>query len=98
MKHTKNIEIKKLKELPYGQAFVEYIDNNNIYLWSYTTLVAQIENGWLTINGLYSATTRRHIGCFMREYVKGGNYQLAKQFYYDNMAYNINTGEVVERG
>lgn len=91
------ITIKKLSAMPYAQAHVEYIDDNNVYLWSYRTLVAQIENGWLTINGLYSATTRRHIGCFMREYVNGSNYHLAKQLYYDNMACNINTGEVVDR-
>ena len=91
------MQIKKLKEIPYGQCFVEKANENTFYLWSYRTLVAKVENSWLTINGLYSMTTRRHIGCFMREYVKGGNYQLAKQFYYDNMSYNINTGEVVER-
>lgn len=91
------ITIKKLPTMPYAQAHIEYIDDNNVYLWSYNTLVAQIENGWLTINGLYSATTRRHIGCFIRTYIKGGDYQLAKQLYNDNMAYNINTGEVMDR-
>lgn len=94
----KNIEIKKLSAMPYAQAHVEIIDKNNVYLWSYTTLVAKIENGWVTINGLYSATTRRHIGCFMREYVKGGSYQLAKQLYFDNWVYNMHTGEIVKRG
>ena len=94
----KNIEIKKLSAMPYSQAHVEIIDKNNVYLWSYTTSVAKIENGWVTINRLYSATTRRHIGCFMREYVKGGSYQLAKQLYFDNWIYNMHTGEIVKRG
>ena len=92
----KNITIKKLSTMPYAQAFVEYIDDENVYLWSYSTLVAEIENGWLTINGLYSATTRRHIGAFMREYVHGGSYQLAKQLYYDRKALDITTGEVAD--
>lgn len=92
----KNITIKKLSAMPYAQAHVEYIDDENVYLWSYNTLVAEIENGWLTINGLYSATTRRHIGCFMREYVHGGTYQLAKQLYYDGKSLDITTGEVVD--
>ena len=63
------MEIKKLTQIPYGNAFVEIdTDNGNLYLWSYRTLVAKVENDWLTVNGLYSMTTRRHIGAFMREY------------------------------
>ena len=92
----KNITIKKLSAMPYAQAFVEYIDDENVYLWSYNTLVAEITNGWLQINGLYSATTRRHIGAFMREYVHGGTYQLAKQLYYDGKSLDITTGEVAD--
>ena len=92
----KNITIKKMSAMPYAQAHVEYIDAENVYLWSYNTLVAEIENGWLTINGLYSATTRRHIGAFMREYVKGSTYQLAKQLYYDRKSLDITTGEIVD--
>lgn len=91
----KNITIKKLSAMPYAQAHVEYIDDENVYLWSYNTLVAEITNGWLKINGLYSATTRRHIGAFMCEYVRG-SYQLAKQLYYDRKSLDITTGEVVD--
>lgn len=90
------MEIKKLKEIPYGQAFVEIDkEHNNIYLWSYRTLVAKVENGWLTINGLYSMTTRKHIGAFMREYCKS-TYQMAKQLYEDGYMLDIDTGEVAE--
>lgn len=92
----KNITIKKLSAMPYAQAHVEYIDAENVYLWSYNTLVAEITNGWLTINGLYSATTRRHIGAFMREYVHDSSYQLAKQLYYDRKSLDITTGEIVD--
>lgn len=89
------MQIKKLKFIPYGNAFVEIANKNTFYLWSYRTLVAKVENGWLTIKGLYSMTTRKHIGAFMREYC-ASNYQLAKQLYVDGYKLNIDTGEVVE--
>ena len=92
------MEIKKLKALPYGQAFVEIDKENNcIYLWSYRTLVAKIEKDWLTIFGLYSMTTRRHIGAFVKEY-SGGliGYQTAKAIYENNESLNIETGEVID--
>ena len=87
--------IRKLKEIPYGQCFVEIANENTFYLWSYRTLVAKVEKSWLTINGLYSMTTRKHIGAFMREYCKS-TYQTAKQLYEDGYVLNIDTGEVVE--
>lgn len=94
--------IRKLSAMPYANAHVEIDDNNNIHLFSYVTRVATITNdGWLTIYGLYSMTTRKHIGAFMKEYViypngNRGDYQLAKQIYNDNHSFNIETGEVVE--
>ena len=88
--------IKKLSKLPYGQAFVEIDDNGNLYLWSYRTLVAKIEDDWLTVNGLYSATTRRHISAFMSEYTKH-DYYLAKSCYENDYKINLATGEVIER-
>lgn len=88
--------IKKLAKLPYGQAFVEIDDNGNLYLWSYRTLVLQIENNWLTVYGLYSTTTRRHISAFMSEYTQF-DYYTAKNCYTDNYSLDITTGEVIER-
>lgn len=87
--------IKKLSAHPYAQAFVEIDDNNNISLWSYRTLVAKIEGDWLTVNGLYSATTRRHISSFMHEYTQF-DYNTAKQIYTDGKSLDITTGEVVD--
>ena len=87
---------KKLNKMPYAQAKVIIMDNGNIILRSYYTDVAMIRSdGWLTINGLYSATTRKHIGAFVKEYANI-SYQLAKDLYVKKMAYNIYTGEVVE--
>ena len=85
--------VRKLKEIPYGQCWVEIANENTFYLWSYRTLVAKVEKSWLTINGLYSATTRRHIGAFMREYCNS-DYQMAKKLYQDGYMLNIDTGEV----
>lgn len=83
-----------LTAMPYAQARVIHMDNGYIALRSYKTVVATIsENGWLVINGLYSATTRKHIGAFVKEYAKI-SYQAARDFFEKNISYNIYTGEV----
>ena len=89
------MQIKKLKEIPYGNAFVEIVDNETYYLWSYQTLVAKVEKNRLSVNGLYSMTTRRHIGAFVREYCNL-SFQTAKKLYSDGMMMDITTGEVTE--
>ena len=84
-----------LSAMPYAQAQVIKYENGYIGLRSYQTLVAMIDSdGWLTIRGLYSATTRRHIGCFVKEYANI-DYQIAKRLCNDGMMYNVHTGEVV---
>ena len=73
-------------------AKINYYDNGAISLVSYSTTVITIdEAGWLHVNGLYSRTTIKHIGWFMRSF--GFSYQLAKQLLEDGMDMNINTGE-----
>lgn len=72
----------------------EYVNPNTpaAQLYSYNTLVITIdEAGWLRITGLYSRTTIKHIGWFMRE--RGLSYYDAKQAYTDNKEFNILTGE-----
>ena len=90
------MEIKKLKKMPYANAFVEYIDEKNFSLWSYRTLVCKVEDGVLTVNGLYSMTTRKHIGAFVKEYCNT-DYQVAKQLYEDDYTLDIFTGEVYDK-
>ena len=85
--------IKALDKMPYAQAHIAY-EGGRIVLVSYETAVVIIENGWLTITGLYSATTRRHIGAFMKE-MRLGDYHTAKNLYENDYALNIDTGEVV---
>lgn len=84
----------KLSNHPYAQCAVRKIDGC-VILRSYETDVISIDSlGWLYVKGLYSATTRRHIGYFLKEYVPALSYQAAKKLYEDNLFYNIYTGEV----
>ena len=97
----KNI-IKKLALMPYAQAHVEIDADKNIHLFSYTTRVASLDkDGWLEVYMLYSTTTRKHIGAFMREYVQFpngecGTFQTAKTIYGNGYRFNILTGEIEE--
>lgn len=90
--------IKKLTAMPYAQAHIEIAEDGTATLFSYVTRVAEISSdGWLTVYGLHSMTTRKHIGAFVKEYSKGVlNYQSAKACYDDNYMLNIFTGEVLE--
>ena len=85
---------KKLNAMPYAQAKVRMLSGfYHNELVSYQTTVAAIRGGLLYIYGLYSQTTRRHIGAYVREYANI-SYQLAKDLYEKKMKYNIYTGEV----
>ena len=85
------------KTLPgheYAQAHV-IIDENGVSLISYRTLVCTIDaDGWLTCTGLYSRTTIKHIGWFMRAYGHGLSYYDAKRAYTDDVGMNVYTGEI----
>ena len=64
-------------------ARVYFNDDKSFTLVSYSTPVITVDaDGWLACNGLYSRTTIRHIGQFMRV---------------NNLEYNIYTGEVRDR-
>ena len=83
---------KKFDGHEAAQACINYYADGTIALQSYKTIVAEIApGGWLKVNGLYSDTTRRHIGWFMERF--GFTFQLAKQILTDNMLFNIFTGE-----
>ena len=88
--------VKVLKSMPYAQAHIRVCDNGSVHLFSYETMVAEIDkDGWLRIYGLFSQTTRRHISAFMKEYTPC-TYSTAKQIYQDDMVLNIKTGEIVK--
>lgn len=54
----------------YNKARVIDHENGVIELQSYNTIVARIENGIATLNGIgqYSVTTNRHIREFFRQF------------------------------
>ena len=77
----------------YAKTHVINYEDGSVVLMSYTTPVIKIDcDGWLSVKGLYSMTTIKHIGWFMRE--RGMTYQLAKALYTDGLQMNIHTGEV----
>ena len=87
--------VKVLAAMPTAQAKV-YIDGQNVRLVSYKTVVAELNDDVLVVYGLHSATTRRHISAFMKEYCKGLTYQTARTLYEQRMSMNIITGECFE--
>ena len=89
------MKIVKLSAMPFAQASVRIYDDGSIELKSYDTVVAFITHaGWLYIRGLYSMTTRKHIGAFVKEYANI-DFATAKRLYDDVLCYNIKTGEVM---
>lgn len=89
------MKITKLANHPYAQAQVNSYYDGDITMISYNTPVILIRDGWLECTGLYSRTTIKHIGWFMREY-GFGDYQLAKSLYLNDYKMNIHTGEIVK--
>ena len=85
----------KLKNHPYAQCSVRVLLDGSIVFTSYKTDVIYIDkDGWLYVSGLYSATTKRQIGYFLKEYVPYLSYQDIKSLYYNNRVLNIHTAEV----
>lgn len=91
------MKVRKINGHESAQVKVYEYDNGALELVSYFTSVIRVNaEGWLEVKGLYSRTTIKHIGWFMREL--GFSYQLAKQLYMDNKRFNIHTGEIEDRG
>lgn len=78
----------------YAQAHYKRFDNGDSFLVSYTTLVCGVQDGWFWISGLYSTTTRRHIGWYLKEMNLPLTYQGAKRLCLDGCEMNIYTGEI----
>lgn len=88
---------KTLKSMPYAQAKVIINPMGTTLLQSYNTFVAAIGgNEWLTINGLYSMTTRKHLKAFCKEYCGFDDFSLIKHIANNPIEYNFKTGEVRE--
>ena len=87
----------KLKNHPYAQCSVRELIDGSVVFTSYNTDVIYIDKeGWLYVSGLYSATTRKQIGWFLKEYVPFLSYQDIKSLYYNKSLLNIYTAEIKE--
>lgn len=85
----------KLKNHPYAQCSVRVLIDGSVVFTSYKTDVIYIDNeGWLYVTGLYSATTRKQIGYFLKEYVPFLSFQDIKSLYYNKCLLNIYTAEI----
>lgn len=85
-----------LKNHPYAQCCTLSLNDGSIHFFSYRTLVITISrDGWLHCTGFYSATTRKQIGWFLKEYAPMLTYHMVKQVCNDDMMINIHTGEVI---
>ena len=84
--------MEKLKSMPYAQAHIRRTFNR-VSLVSYVTTVAEIIGGVLVVHGLYSATTRRHISAFARQF--GMDYSIAKKCYTGGVGYDLITREFI---
>ena len=93
-KDTRQYVNKRLDKMPSAQAGIIF-NAGGTHLISYTTLVCTITpEGWLSCTGTYSATTRKHIGAFMREFAPHMSYYDAKACYEKGHEVNIHTGEI----
>ena len=90
--------IASLERMPYAQAKVVSNGNGDHILVSYQTPVAFLSrDGWLYINGLYSATTRKHIRAFVRQFIPYEmDFSTIRAMVENRLVLNIHTGEVSE--
>ena len=88
---------KKFNGHTSAQAYIRTFSNGTIQLISYNTVVIEISpEEIMTINGLYSRTTIKHIGWFMHNY--NLDYAFAKFLYANNFKYNMVTKEILPEG
>ena len=80
---------------PNGQCGVRFDEHGAMHLVSYNTTVITVDpEGWLTCSGTYSATSRKHIGAYLKEYFPYISYHVVKRCYEDNKTLNVHTMEV----
>lgn len=82
---------KRLSGMEYAQAGIIY-EPACEFLVSYETIVAELTaDGWLTVYGLFSATTRKHLSRWGR--LHGVDYGILKRLYEREKSMNIYSGE-----
>lgn len=89
---------RRLSAMPYAQAGVVLRDGKAV-LMSYSTEAATLNTveGWLTIDCMCSATTRRHVSAFLKEYCPAVSYYDAKAAFNGKYAINVYTGDHMDR-
>lgn len=85
----------KLKAHPYAQCAVRVFENGDMLFDSYRTVIIVYCHAErkLYCTGTYSATTRKQIGWFMREYFPAFSYHTIKHIAEHNESLNVDTGE-----
>ncbi len=93
---TEEYYTRALAAMPYAQAGTIVYPDGRIALKSYSTIVLVLfPDGTLICTGLYSMTTRKHIGAWLKENVPGVSYQTVRAMVEDKRDYNVNTGEFI---
>ena len=77
-----------MKYCPYGSCYATRNDDGSVTLTSYRTKILTVTaDGWVNFHYdlTCTATTRKHVGCFLKEYAPETCYMEAK-FNYKNGA------------
>ena len=93
--------IEKFNGHRHAQCYMRHYNDDTTALISYNTVVAELDDeGWIRVNGLYSATTRKHLGWFAKELARMFNIRLTyhdlRDLYTSGDMLNLLTGEVRE--
>lgn len=90
--------VRKLINHPGAKCHIFCSDTDRIaplQFYSYSTLVIHVDDdGWLTVRGLYSSTTRRQISWFLNEFYPFLSYYDVKRLYEKNQRFNVWSGEI----
>lgn len=82
---------KRLPGMEYAQAGI-LLEPGAELLVSYETIVAEKRaDGWVHVYGLFSASTRKHLGTWGKRF--NLPYHVLKGLYEHDLEYNVNTGE-----
>ncbi len=99
MKNANTYEIVNEMRMPeheYAQCKILVRNDGTLLLKSYNTIVCGLtKDGWLDCSGLYSRTTIKHIGWFMRYFGNGCSYYDAKYAWKNDCVVNTKTGEIL---
>jgi len=93
--------IEKFADHRYAQCHLRHYEDGTTALISYNTCAAELDaEGWLRVHGLYSATTRKHLGWFAKYLTEFFNIRLTyhdlRDLYTSGDTMNLLTGELRE--